>query len=152
MIMSTAHSERSPVHVLPHCVHSGTPARHPSNPRQAPCARRSGANAPAPVRSRIPPRSRAPVRSRSAPLTCVLTCSSVLIIPPRFTFPPIPPLPLQIRHSYTHCPCNPGAPRRAALREHSEFPQVSSMIKANSDIRDNALTCTFNSSLYRFRA
>jgi hypothetical protein len=26
------------------------------------------------------------------------------------------------------------------------------MIPANSDIRDNAVTCGFNSSLYRFRA
>jgi hypothetical protein len=109
--------------------------------------------------SRALPLPRAPLHARATrapwpplPLTCVLTCSSVLIIPLSFTFFPHPSLPSQIRHTYTHVPDIRERARRAALREHSEFPQVSSMIPANSDIRDNAVTCGFNSSLYRFRA
>jgi hypothetical protein len=144
-----------------HIPRSRAPAWHPyrSAPYPLTCSHSRHPSTRTARASRALPLPRAPLHARATrapwppfPLMCVLMCSSVLIIPPHFTFPPIPPLPLQIRHSYTHCPCNPGALRRAALREHSEFPQVSSMIKANSDIRDNALTCTFNSSLYRFRA
>ena len=61
--------------------------------------------------------------------------------------PPNPSIPLQIRHSYTHCPCNPGASRRARTLPSLTFPQVTGMIPANSDIRDNCSDLRFQHSV-----
>lgn len=150
--MRTPHSERSPVHAPPMAPVPGRSMRahrHPSGQAHARHARR--VRAPAPERSRMHARALAPPRSRSL-LTCVLTCSSVLITSPQLRILPTPSLPSQIRHTYTHAPAMRERARRAALREHSEFPQLSSMITANSDIRDNAVTCGFTILVYRFRA
>lgn len=150
------HTPRARAHVLRHLTLRAPPQEHRIPYKRFPRAwqaHRAGSRAAA--RTRDPPSARTRVHPVRSPSDHVLLCSHDPCCAhllrqdlPHSPHCSIPSLSIQIRHSYTHCPCNAGAARRAHHASHITVPQVSSMITANSDIRDNALTCTFNILLY----